>query len=152
MTTIKIASKFLTKSQATKAASKQKQLLKTQGKNKSHRVEVLFAYTLWRTNKWFNQKKFGLKNPTDQDYIVIITEIKQVNTVSKNNKTIQENAVSQTRSSAKITSTENLKVKHAPVNKVQKVVAQPTALFLQMRIALPFYYRLPKTCCYNQIA
>lgn len=93
MSTIKIASKFLTKSEANKQASKERQLLKAQGQDTTHMVEVLFAYNFWRTNKWFSQKKFGLKNPTDQDYIVVITEVKKLNTTNmpKQKKQMQTN-------------------------------------------------------------
>jgi hypothetical protein len=82
MKKIKIIPKFFSKAQALNQVSKERQLLKAQGKNKTHKVEIQFAYTFWRTNKWFNQKKFRLPNPTDQDYIITITEISKQKTIN----------------------------------------------------------------------
>lgn len=121
MEKIKIASKFLTKSQANKQASKERQLLKAQGKNKTHKVEILFAYDFWRTNKWFGQKKFGLKNPTDQDYIIIITEIskpKTINMAAKTQKQSKEAANSPVKS-LKAQRTQKVKVPQTKVHKME---------------------------------
>jgi hypothetical protein len=151
MQKLKLASKFLTRSQALKQASKQRQLLKVQGKNKTHKVEVLFAYNFWRTNKWFNQKKLGLPNPTDQDYIVIVTEISKPNTINmpiQKKQTKQDPSLNISEFKQKGNSRANVLPLKPRINQQQTEVTLPLSMhsitaksYSILVIPVPFYYR-----------